>query len=68
MQLCQQLVGEEQNKKDIEATYKPKKQECEKLLGHLALVGALEIRTMDIAWDDLDWDVSEDVSLQRTYN
>ena len=65
MQLCHQLVSEEQNKKDTEATYKPKKQECERLRGHLALVGALEIRTLDIAWDDLDWDVSEDVSLQK---
>ena len=65
MQLCHQLVGEQQNKKDIEATYKPKKQECERLRGHLALIGAMEIRTMDIAWDDLDWDVSEDVSLQK---
>ena len=64
MQLCRQLL-EEENRKDVEATYKPQKQDCERLRGQLALVGALEIRTMDIAWGDLDWDVSEDDSLQK---
>lgn len=65
MQLCQQLMREEQSKKDVEATYKPKKQECERLRGHLALVGALEIRSMDIAWTDIDWDAIEDVFLPK---
>lgn len=50
---------------DVEVTYKPKKQECEWLRGSFALVGAFEIRSVDIAWDDLNWDVSEDVSLQK---
>ncbi|CAH3025329.1 unnamed protein product, partial [Porites evermanni] len=65
MQLCQQLMREEQNKKDVEATYKPKKQECERLRGNLALLGALEIRSMEIAWTDIDWDTTEDVFLQK---
>ena len=65
MQLCQQLIREEQNKRDVEATYKPKKQECERLRGRLALVGALEIRNMEIAWTDIDWDAIEDVFLQK---
>ena len=64
MHLCRQLF-EEENRKDVEGTYKPQKQDCERLRSHLALVEALEIRTLDIAWCDLDWDVSEDDSLQK---
>ena len=65
VQLCQQLMSEERGKKDTEATYKPLKEHCEKLRGRLGLVGALEIRSMQIAWEDLEWHVSDEVFLQR---
>ena len=64
VQLCQQLMSEEQSKKDTEATYKPLKEKCERLRGELGLLGALEIRSMHISWKDLEWDVSDDVFLQ----
>lgn len=65
MQLCQQLMREEQNKKDVKATYKPKNSNAGGFVpGHLAAVGALEIRSMEIAWTDLDWDAIEDVFLR----
>lgn len=64
--LCQQLMDESQSKKDTEAKYRPLKEKCERLRGELGLFGALEIRGMSIAWNDLDWDVSEDVYLEHT--
>ena len=64
VQLCQQLMNEEQSKKDTEAMYKPRKEKCEWLRGEIGLFGALEIRSMQIAWDDLHWDVSDEVFLQ----
>ena len=64
--LCQQLMDESQSKKDTEAKYRPLKEKCERLRGELGLYGALEIRGMSIAWNDLDWDVSEDVYLEHT--
>lgn len=63
-QLCQQLMSENQSKKDIEEKYKPKKLEYEQLRGKLAMFGALEIRRMQIGWNDLVWDVSEEVGFQ----
>lgn len=67
VQLCQQLMSEEQSKKDTEATYKPLKVKCERLRGELGLFGALEIRSMQIAWEDLEWDVSDEVFLQSVF-
>ena len=64
VQLCQQLMKDEQSKKDIEATYKPRKEKCEWLRGELGLFGALEIRSMQIPWNDLEWHISEEVFLQ----
>ena len=64
VQLCQQLMNEEQSKKDTEAMYKPRKEKCEWLRGEIGLFGALEIRCMQIAWDNLHWDVSDEVFLQ----
>lgn len=63
-QLCQQLMSENQSKKDIEEKYKPKKLKYEELRGKLAMFGALEIRSMQIGWNDLVWDVSEEVGFQ----
>lgn len=63
-QLCQQLMSENQSKKDIEEKYKPKKLKYEQLRGKLAMFGALEIRSMQIGWNDLVWDVSEEVGFQ----
>ena len=63
-QLCQLLISENQSKKDMEEKYKFKKLEYEQLSGKLAIFGALEIRSMQIAWNDLVWDVSEEVGLQ----
>ena len=65
VQLCQQLMNEEQGKKDTEAMYRPRKEKCEWLRGEIGLFGALEIRSMQIAWDDLHWDVCEEVFLQN---
>ena len=65
IQLCQQLMNEEQSKKDTETMYQPRKEKCEWLRGELGLFGALEIRGMEIAWDDLEWDVSDEVYCQR---
>lgn len=67
VQLCQQLMSEEQSKKDTEATYKPLKVKCERLRGELGLFGALEVRSMQIAWEDLEWDVSDEVFLQSVF-
>ena len=66
MKLCQQLMDESRSKKDTEALYKPRKEKCERMRGELGLFGSLEIRSMHIAWDDLEWDVSEDVYLKHT--
>ena len=60
VQLCQRLMKEEQSKQDVETQYKPKKEKCESLRGELGLFGALEIRSMQISWCDLQWNVSED--------
>lgn len=60
VQLCQRLMKEEQSKQDVETQYKPKKEKCEYLRGQLGLFGALEIRSMQISWCDLQWNVSED--------
>lgn len=60
VQLCQRLMKEEQSKQDVETQYKPKKEKCECLRGQLGLFGALEIRSMQISWCDLQWNVSED--------
>ena len=64
VQLCQQLMSEEQSKMDTEVTYKPLKEKCERLRGELGLLGALEIRSIQISWEDLEWDVSDEVFLQ----
>ena len=64
VQLCQQLMREEQSKKDTEATCKPLQEKCERLRGELGLLGALEIRSMHISWEDLEWAVSDEVFLQ----
>ena len=64
VQLCQQLMSEEQSKMDTEATYKPLKEKCERLRGEVGLLGALEIRSIQISWEDLEWDVSDEVFLQ----
>lgn len=61
MELCHRLMDESQNKKDTEALYKPRKEKCERLRGELGLFSGLEIRGMHIAWNDLTWDVSEEV-------
>jgi len=63
MKLCEHLIDESQSKKNTEAEYRPLKEKCERLRGELGLFGALEIRGMHIAWNDLEWDVSEDVYL-----
>ena len=65
VQLCQRLMKEEQSKQDVETQYKPKKEKCEGLRGQLGLFGALEIRSMQISWCDLQWNVSEDNFLQQ---
>lgn len=59
-------MEESQSKKDTEAIYKPRKEKCERLRGDLGLFGSLEIRSMHITWDDLHWDVSEDVYLKHS--
>ena len=66
MKLCEHLKGESRSKKDAEALYKPHKEKCERLRGELGLFACLEILSMLIAWDDLEWDVSEDVYLKRS--
>ena len=66
IKLCQQLLEESQSKKDTEARYKPCRDKCKCLRGELALFGSLEIRSMRLAWDDLSWNVSEDVYLKRS--
>ena len=65
VKLCQQLIEDAQSKKDTEACYKPCRDKCKRLRGELALFGSLEIRSMRLAWDDLSWNVSEDVFLKR---
>ena len=66
VKLCQQLIEEAQSKKDSEARYKPCREKCKRLRGELALFGSTEIRCMRLSWDDLSWDVSEDVYLKQT--
>lgn len=66
VKLCQQLMDVSQRKKDTEALYKPRKEKYERLRGELGLFGSLEIRSMQIAWNDLEWDVSEDVYLKHS--
>lgn len=66
MELCRQLIDESRSKKDTEAEYRPRKEKCERLRGELALFGSLEIRGMAIAWDDLEWEVSEKVDLNHS--
>ena len=65
VQLCQRLMKEEQSKQDVETQYKPKKEKCDCLRGQLGLFGALEIRSIQISWCDLQWNVSEDNFLQQ---
>lgn len=65
VQLCQRLMKEEQSKQEVETQYKPKKEKCEWLRGQLGLFGALEIRSMQISWCDLEWNVSEDTFHQQ---
>ena len=65
VRLCQQLIEEAQSKRDSEAHYKPCRDKCKRLRGELALFGSMEIRFMRLSWDDLSWDVSEDVYLKR---
>lgn len=65
VQLCQGLMKEEQSKKDVETQYKPKKEKCEWLRGELGIFGAIEIRSMQISWCDLQWDVSDDNFLRQ---
>ena len=66
MKLCQQLIDESRSKKDIEARYRPRKDKCERLRGELAYFGSLEIRGMAIAWESLEWEVSEKVDLNHS--
>ena len=66
MKLCQQLIDESRSKKDIEAQYRPRKDKCERLRGELAYFGSLEIRGMAIAWESLEWEVSEKVDLNHS--
>ena len=66
VKLCQQLIEDAESKKDTEACYKPCRDKCKRLRGELALFGSLEIRSMRLAWDDLSWNVSEDVYLKRS--
>ena len=66
VKLCQQLMEEAQSKKDSEARYKPCREKCKRLRGELAFFGCTEIRCMRLSWDDLSWDVSEDVYLKQT--
>ena len=66
VKLCQQLIEDAESKKDTEACYKPCRDKCKRLRGELALFGSLEIRSMRLAWDDLSWNVSEDVFLKRS--
>ena len=65
VRLCQQLIEEAQSKRDSEARYKPCRVICKRLRGELASFGSMEIRFMRLSWDDLSWDVSEDVYLKR---
>ncbi|CAH3163348.1 unnamed protein product, partial [Pocillopora meandrina] len=65
VRLCQQLIEEAQSKRDSEARYKPCRDKCERLRVELTLFGSMEIRFMRLSWDDLSWDVSEDVYLKR---
>ena len=62
--LCQQLIEDAESKKNTEACYKPCRDKCKRLRGELALFGSLEIRSIRLAWNDLSWDVSEDVFLK----
>ena len=66
MKLCQQLIDESRGKKDTEAEYRPRKAKCERLREELALFGSFEIRGMAIAWDDLEWEVNENVDLNHS--
>ena len=66
VKLCQQLIDESRSKKDTEAQYRPRKDKCERLRGELAYFGSLEIRGMAIAWDNLEWEVSEKVDLNHS--
>lgn len=66
MELCRQLIDESRDKKDTEAKYRPRKEKCERLREELALFGFSEIRGMAIAWDDLEWEVSEKVDLNHS--
>ena len=66
MKLCQQLIDESRSKKNAEAEYRPRKDKCERLRGELASFGSLEIRGMAIAWDNLEWEVSENVDLNHS--
>ena len=66
MKLCQQLIDESRSKKNTEAEYRPRKDKCERLRGELAFFGSLEIRGMAIAWDNLEWEVSEKVDLNHS--
>ena len=66
MELCQQLIDESRSKKSTEAEYRPRKDKCERLRGELAFFGSLEIRGMAIAWDNLEWEVSENVDLNHS--
>jgi len=65
MELCRQLIVESRDKKDTEAQYRPRKGKCERLREELALFGSFQIRGMAIAWDDLEWEVSEKVDLNH---
>ena len=65
VKLCHQLIEETQSKKDSEARYKPCRDKCKRLRGELTLFGSMEIRCMRLSWDDLSWDVNDDVYLKR---
>ena len=66
MELCPQLIDQSQDKKGTEANYRPRKEKCERLREELTLFGSFEIRGMAIAWDDLEWEVSEKVDLNHS--
>ena len=69
IKLCQKLQESSQTKTENyfrrKVLYQSRKDKYEWLRGELGLFGAIEIRSMHIAWDDLCWDVSDDVDLKH---
>ena len=53
--LCQQLSNENRSKKEVEDFYTPLLEKSVQIRDEMALFGIKEVRTMDISWDDLEW-------------